>query len=166
MCGARTTPVSLRRSEERTEERGRGRGGRWATAGRAAGIRAPTVGFCQCHADADGAGRVSSEGEWASLSFDPPPPPVKVKKAAVSAPKLGAFGSDTDVPSTPKATSTVRGKKRKFNAFLAAGKHKPGAELRHMVHTRMVVREVCLPLTAFTNSRQFVRIIFDCLFGE
>ena len=99
-------------------------------------------------------------------STDPPPPPVKVVKAAVSAPKLGAFGSDTDVPSTPKAASTVRGKKRKFNAFLAAGKRKPGAGLRHMVHTRMVVREVCLPLTAFTNSQQFVRIIFDCLFGE
>ncbi|TFK78765.1 hypothetical protein K466DRAFT_471400, partial [Polyporus arcularius HHB13444] len=38
-----------------------------------------------------------------------------------------------------------------------------GAGLRHMVHTRLVVKEICLPLTAFTSSRQLVRIIYGCI---
>ena len=40
-----------------------------------------------------------------------------------------------------------------------------GAGLRHMVHTRLVVKEVCLPITAFTSSNQLVRLIYECITG-
>ncbi|RPD53828.1 hypothetical protein L227DRAFT_512696, partial [Lentinus tigrinus ALCF2SS1-6] len=74
------------------------------------------------------------------------------------------FASDTDVPSTPPPTTTrARGTKRKLDAFLAGLKRKPGEGLRHMIHSRMVVREICLPLTAFTSSQQFIRILYECI---
>lgn len=96
----------------------------------------------------------------------PDPPPEKVVDAAASAPELGAFASVTAVPSTPKHASSQRGTKRNLDAFLAEDQCKPGEGLRHMVHTRLIVKEVCLPLTAFTSSQQFVRILCECLTGE
>ena len=96
------------------------------------------------------------------------PSRVRVVNAAASAPKLEAFGSITDVPSTPipKPTSTLHGTKRKHDALLTEDQRKPGEGLRHMVHTRLVVKEICIPLTGFTSSQQFVRILTECLIGK
>ena len=41
-----------------------------------------------------------------------------------------------------------------------------GSNLRRMFHTRLVEQEICLPLMTFTSSRQFVRIILDCINGK
>ncbi|TFK78153.1 hypothetical protein K466DRAFT_440952, partial [Polyporus arcularius HHB13444] len=49
------------------------------------------------------------------------------------------------------------------DVFFPPDEVKPGAGLRHMVHTRLVVKEICLPLTAFTSSKQLVRIIYGCI---
>ncbi|KAI0707455.1 hypothetical protein C8T65DRAFT_740386 [Cerioporus squamosus] len=88
-----------------------------------------------------------------------PPAPAEAK----SAPNLPAFDPGTDVPATPPPTTGVRGTKRSYDVFLAGQKRLQGEGLRHMVHTRLVVREICLPLTAFTGSKQFVRILYECL---
>lgn len=37
--------------------------------------------------------------------------------------------------------------------------------LRHYAHYRVVVKEICLPLTSFTTSKQLVSIIRDCIDG-
>ena len=38
-------------------------------------------------------------------------------------------------------------------------------QTRHYVHYRIVVKEVCLPLTAVTSSRQLVSVVGDCIQG-
>ncbi|RPD68717.1 hypothetical protein L226DRAFT_540453, partial [Lentinus tigrinus ALCF2SS1-7] len=82
--------------------------------------------------------------------------------SAATLPTKLDFGSSADVTVTPPSTG-VRGTKRKLDVFLAGLKRKPGEGLRHMVHTRSVVKEIGLPLTAFTSSRQFVRILYNCI---
>lgn len=83
----------------------------------------------------------------------------------------GGTGFFAPGPSKPADTSSSqaagpRGVKRPADVMIAEDQRLQGGGLRHMVHTRMVVKEVCLPLTAFTSSRQLVRIIVDCVNGE
>ena len=59
-----------------------------------------------------------------------------------------------------------RGTKRTADTVAVEDGRIQGSNLRHMVHTRLVEQEICLPLTAFTSSRQFVRIILDCITGK
>ena len=33
------------------------------------------------------------------------------------------------------------------------------------VHSRIIVEEICLPLTAFTHSKQLVRLVHHCVIG-
>ena len=42
----------------------------------------------------------------------------------------------------------------------------PGAGLRHLIHFRIVMKDICLGAMAFKNSKQWVGIILDCLRGE
>ena len=79
-------------------------------------------------------------------------------------PALHLFSDDSTAPSEESGTpsSAPRGVKRKFCTMIAENQ---GLDLRHMVHTRLVVKEICLPLTAFTSSRQLVRIMYGCIVG-
>ena len=38
-------------------------------------------------------------------------------------------------------------------------------QTRHYGHYRIVLKEVCLPLTAVTSSRQLVSVVGDCIEG-
>ncbi|RDX42115.1 hypothetical protein OH76DRAFT_1411496 [Lentinus brumalis] len=85
---------------------------------------------------------------------------------ANTAPNLPAFDPTMSPPAPPPPTTKAnskgpRGIKRSYDMF--RGKENMGVGLRHMIHTRMVVREIGLPLTAFKSSRQFVRIIYECV---
>ncbi|RDX46445.1 hypothetical protein OH76DRAFT_1386590 [Lentinus brumalis] len=85
---------------------------------------------------------------------------------AKTAPELPAFDPTMSPPAPPPPTTKAnskgpRGTKRSYDMF--RGKENMGVGLRHMIHTRMVVREIGLPLTAFKSSRQFVRIIYECV---
>ena len=71
------------------------------------------------------------------------------------------LSNDSTTPGEEPRTPS-RGVKRKFSSLIA---QKQGLGLRHMVHTRLVVREICLPFTAFTSSQQLVRIIYGCING-
>lgn len=92
-------------------------------------------------------------------------PASPLPEGPATAPGGPAFpnGSTTASKVVPPSTPRNRGTKRTFAAMLARDQ---GAGLRHMVHTRLVVEEICLPLTAFTNSMQLVRIIYHCIVGE
>ena len=57
------------------------------------------------------------------------------------------------------------GVKRSAAQVAHEDKSTQGAGLRHMVHTRMVVKEVCLPMTEFTSSFQLTKIIYECILG-
>ena len=40
-----------------------------------------------------------------------------------------------------------------------------GSDLLHRAHTRLVLKEVCLPAAAFTRSKQLIQAVFDCVLG-
>ena len=107
-----------------------------------------------------------------------PPGPYKVPEPIVES--VSWVDSDEEamssVDSDEEAMSWVdsdevpavepRGTKRTADTMAVEDGRIQGSNLRHMVHTRLVEQEVCLPLTAFTSSRQFVRIILDCINGK
>ncbi|RPD68724.1 hypothetical protein L226DRAFT_576200 [Lentinus tigrinus ALCF2SS1-7] len=95
------------------------------------------------------------------------PSPNQTAKAvpqlqAHTGPNLPAF-SDTSTATKAAPPSTARGVKRKFAAMIAGHQ---GTGLRHMVHSRLIVKEVCLPITAFTSSKQLVRILYGCIIAH
>ncbi len=59
-----------------------------------------------------------------------------------------------------ESESEPRGVKRTREDLEEATPH-----VRHYVHYRIAVTEVCLPLTAFTSSRQLVRVVGDTIQG-
>ncbi|RPD68710.1 hypothetical protein L226DRAFT_495343 [Lentinus tigrinus ALCF2SS1-7] len=82
---------------------------------------------------------------------------------ADSEPNLPAFPDTSTATTKAVPPSTARGVKRKFAAMIAGHQ---GTGLRHMVHSRLIVKEVCLPLTAFTSSKQLVRILYGCIIAH
>ena len=46
------------------------------------------------------------------------------------------------------------------------GRQEPGTALRHLIHFRVVMKDVCLGAMAFKNSKQWVSILLDCMKGE
>ena len=55
---------------------------------------------------------------------------------------------------------TSKGRKR------AREGERPPSHIRHYVHHRSAMKEVCLPLVAYTSSKQLVSLVTDCVDGE
>ena len=60
-----------------------------------------------------------------------------------------------------EANSTSQGVKRSRDV----PDREPRSPIRHFGHFRMVVKEVCLPITAVMNSYELVVIVFNCVQG-
>ncbi|RDX51601.1 hypothetical protein OH76DRAFT_1401487 [Lentinus brumalis] len=103
---------------------------------------------------------VSDPGQVPESLGDGPPKAGPTDPAGKSATKLNAW-VPSNVTAPPPPTTGARGVKRSYEIFL--DKPKMGDGLRHMIHTRLVVQEICIPLTAFTSSRQYVRILYECI---
>ena len=84
------------------------------------------------------------------------PPPV-----CLSAPT----GDGTIVIPAGRSEST-RGTKRTADDVAAEDRRIQGTGLRHLVHSRIVTRDICLPFMEFTNSRQLVQIVLECIVGQ
>ena len=84
------------------------------------------------------------------------PPP-----ACVSEPT----GDGTIVIPDDKSEPT-RGSKRTADDVAAEDWRIQGTGLRHLVHSRIVMRDICLPFTEFTSSHQLVRIVLECIVGQ
>ena len=84
------------------------------------------------------------------------PPP-----ACISAPT----GDGTIVIPAVRSEST-RGTKRTADDVAAEDRRIQGTGLRHLVHSRIVTRDICLPFMEFTNSRQLVQIVLECIVGQ
>ena len=70
-------------------------------------------------------------------------------------------------PSTfPQPQPRKSGKKRSHDEMQADRRKRPAERLRHLTHSRIVVAEVCMPSTAYTSSRQLVKIIYHSICGE
>ena len=104
--------------------------------------------------------RVSSDPLVFRLFRDPP----TRKGGPPTMPALHLFSDDSMTPSEEPGTppSASRGVKRKFCTMIAENQ---GLDLRYMVHSRLVVKEICLPLTAFTSSKQLVRLMYGGITG-
>ncbi|RPD68709.1 hypothetical protein L226DRAFT_316758 [Lentinus tigrinus ALCF2SS1-7] len=87
---------------------------------------------------------------------DSGPCPHAPKKAA-SMPDLPAFL----LRPKPLATATAQHPRSSRDSQAAQGK-----DLLHLMHTRLVVKEICLPFTEFTSTRQLVHLIFDCVIAH
>ena len=92
------------------------------------------------------------------------PRAAKNKRAAASDPnrRLAIVAP----PRKPDQHSEPRGKKRSADEVQTEDRRLQGTGLRHLVHTRTVVRDVCLPFTDFTSSKQLVQIILQCIAGS
>ncbi|RDX50599.1 hypothetical protein OH76DRAFT_1402203 [Lentinus brumalis] len=82
---------------------------------------------------------------------------------ASTMPHVPAFPLATKPPANP---TTVRGVKRSHESMAAKEQQRQGEDMRHMVHTRLVVKEICLPLLEFTSSRQLVRLVYGCVIAH
>ena len=58
-----------------------------------------------------------------------------------------------------------RGVKRKAEEVRTEDRRLQGTGLRHFVHSRIVMRDICLPFTDFTSSKQLVRMVLECIVG-
>ena len=95
----------------------------------------------------------------------PEPNPLSVTATPASMPELQA-GPTKNISLSPSESSRGPvGVKRSAAQVAHEDKSTQGAGLRHMVHTRMVVKEVCLPMTEFTSSFQLTKIIYECILG-
>lgn len=104
------------------------------------------------------------------VSDQHPNPKSRMKSMLASnprAPTTGAIATLPDLPASMQPPSTSQARpKRSYQDFCADDLREQGQGLRHMIHSRMVVRDICLPFTEFTSSRQLVRIVLDCILGE
>ncbi|RPD63392.1 hypothetical protein L227DRAFT_521527 [Lentinus tigrinus ALCF2SS1-6] len=86
--------------------------------------------------------------------------------AAGSASSTSGSSYDGEAPSTNDSTQSedvsgaAAGVKRSAEEM---EKQEAGAGLRHLIHFRVVMKEICLGAMAFKNSRQWVAIILDSL---
>ena len=70
-------------------------------------------------------------------------------------------------PSNAASMIPSRGQKRSVEDAQAedTGLSPPGSGLRHFVHYRAIVAEVCLPSTEFPSGRVWAKIVWHCLQG-
>ncbi|RPD57691.1 hypothetical protein L227DRAFT_655264 [Lentinus tigrinus ALCF2SS1-6] len=103
--------------------------------------------------------RASRPATNTGLGRQEPSSGSKLPPLPASVPKIGnppVSGPSSDKP------EAGRGVKR--SAKDAEAEHQPpGSGIRHMVHYRIIVAEVCLPCTAFSSSRTWAAVILDCL---
>ncbi|RPD77244.1 hypothetical protein L226DRAFT_363187 [Lentinus tigrinus ALCF2SS1-7] len=90
--------------------------------------------------------------------LDPPLPP---RGAGPSAEYVAGLISDSSA--SEDVSGTAAGVKRSAEEM---EKQEAGAGLRHLIHYRVVMKEICLGAMAFENSRQWVAIILDCLIAH
>lgn len=77
-----------------------------------------------------------------------------------------AVPQDTIPPVAKSKTSRPgRGTKRSQQDVIAEDKRTQGSRLRHLIHTRLVAKDICLSFTEFTSSQQLVRIVLHCATG-
>ncbi|RPD53576.1 hypothetical protein L226DRAFT_488350 [Lentinus tigrinus ALCF2SS1-7] len=85
----------------------------------------------------------------------------------VTLPPIPASMPEASIPSQPLSDGSSRGVKRSSEDVEAEdeahAQRLPGSGLRHFVHYRIVVAEVCLPSTAFLSGRMWARIVWHCL---
>ena len=91
--------------------------------------------------------------------------PLEDTIEAASMPELQAGPLRNTNTSQPPSSHIPTGVKRSADAVEREDHKNQGAGLRHMVHTRMVVKEVCLPMTEFTSSFQLTNLIYECILG-
>ncbi|TFK89926.1 hypothetical protein K466DRAFT_413420 [Polyporus arcularius HHB13444] len=77
-------------------------------------------------------------------------------------------GHGVSAPAGPQAklstTKAANGIKRSAdNVKSEVQRPEQGTGLRHLVHYRVVFKEICLPLTRFTSSQQLVSLLIDCV---
>ncbi len=76
---------------------------------------------------------------------------------------------DTDVEDSAETSEGSRGSKRgrsgASKSTTGDKKARKQPRIRHLSHYRLVVSEVCLPLTEFKTSRQLVQAVLDCVEG-
>ena len=105
-------------------------------------------------------------GEAMDVCDDEPPtrrrPPTAAQDPRRPNPSL-PFSLTEEPATTP--TEPRLSKKRKADEVAADDMLLQGSRLRHPVHSRIVVEEICLPLTAFTHSEQLVRLVRHCVIG-
>ncbi|KAI0739908.1 hypothetical protein C8Q80DRAFT_1357572 [Daedaleopsis nitida] len=107
-----------------------------------------------------------------------PLPSKKSKPNTSSATPAAGPSRVNDARSTPASTSRAsqsatskqsadgpasRGVKRSAKDVQNEEQEQDGSGLRHLSHYRIIVAEVCLPSTAFTSARQWVRIVLHCI---
>ncbi|RPD77269.1 hypothetical protein L226DRAFT_611594 [Lentinus tigrinus ALCF2SS1-7] len=72
----------------------------------------------------------------------------------------GAPASINDELKSKPSRETSSGTKRSAEEM---EKPEPGAGLRHLIHFRVVMKDICLGAMAFKSSKQWVSIILDCM---
>ncbi|RPD77268.1 hypothetical protein L226DRAFT_505403 [Lentinus tigrinus ALCF2SS1-7] len=72
----------------------------------------------------------------------------------------GKTPSTNDRVQSEDVPGTAAGVKRSAEEM---EKYEAGAGLRHLIHFRVVMKEICLDAMAFKDSRQWVGILLDCL---
>ncbi|TFK83357.1 hypothetical protein K466DRAFT_529000, partial [Polyporus arcularius HHB13444] len=83
---------------------------------------------------------------------------IRLAPLPASAPAVG--DPFTMASSSAKAS---RGVKRPAHGGSTDDLRRPGSGIRHLVHYRIVVAEVCLPSTAFLSGRTWATVVFECL---
>ena len=90
--------------------------------------------------------------------------PQRRGSRSTAARRSNASGSQAPA-STTAPTLPASGTKRSHGETDADRKKQPGWGLRHLTHSRIVVAEVCLPLTQCPNSRTLVRVLGHAVHG-
>ena len=92
-----------------------------------------------------------------------------VRSKVAAQPRAGVSTPTGDgtivVPAVNLKSEATRGKKRTAEDVAAEDRRIQGTGLRHLVHSRTVMRDICLPFTEFTSSQQLVQIVLECIVG-
>ncbi|RPD53827.1 hypothetical protein L227DRAFT_480608, partial [Lentinus tigrinus ALCF2SS1-6] len=86
---------------------------------------------------------------------------VKEKKKAIRLQNV--VGRMKPNPKNVAGSGDGRGTKRTADDRIIEENSQQGQGLRHLIHYRLVVKEICLPLTEFKSSQQLVSIIMNCI---
>lgn len=80
------------------------------------------------------------------------------------------FHSEADAKPSPTAKDerkpNIRGVKRTFAQMVQKLPNLRGRNLREYVHTRVIVEDICMPLSLMTSSKQMFQIVLDAVIGE
>ncbi|KAI1784581.1 hypothetical protein LXA43DRAFT_901342 [Ganoderma leucocontextum] len=88
------------------------------------------------------------------------------RRTSTSSGSDGKSRTDLTNTSTLSEDSSERSGKRPRPRETAPVQREDGLGLRHLTHYRMVVAEVCLPSSVFTNGRQLARVLWNCINGH